>query len=424
MNAPGKRVAVLGLGVSGFASALFLHEKGFEVFVSDKGAGAAICERAAALRGKGIEAETGTHTERRILEADWILISPGIPPASSVYQAAVRKKTPVLSEIEAASWYCPSPNIIAVTGSSGKTTVTTLLARVFQKAKGRAVSCGNIGNPWIAEVPKIKKDDFVILEVSSFQLMHCENFRPAVGILLNLSPNHQDWHRDMEEYAAAKLRLFRNQKSSDYAIFRRTDQECFFPHFPFRAQRIYLDQVPKADPNEQAVRLAAGIFGCSSGQVDEVLRRFEGIEHRLEKVTTAEGVAYINDSKSTTAASLAWALEKFPDASVILLAGGHPKSADFQTVRGLLHRKVKTAVLIGEARPLLRAAWEGACPVLEADDFRTAVQKAKGAARAGDTVLLSPACASFDMFKNYEERGAVFKKIVFELTAHSAQVHV
>ena len=408
----GKKIAVLGLGVSGFESARFLRAKGFEVFVSDQGSSALITERAGALAGMGISVETGRHSTERILECDWILISPGIPPTSSVYRAAEAKGIPILSEIEAASWFCPSKRVIAVTGSSGKTTVSTLLGRVFEKALGRTVVCGNIGNPWIGEISGLGAGDTVVLEVSSFQLMHCRTFRPETGILLNLSPNHQDWHRDMREYAAAKLRIFECQNSGDHAVLRRKDQESFFPGYAFKASRHYFGADPSLNPNEEVVRLAAGIYEVDPQMTEDVLRHFEGIEHRLEKVALLNGVQYINDSKCTTSASLAWALSKFPDKSVVLIAGGHPKSEDFAEVRDLVAAKVRYAVLIGEARPLLRRAWKDACRQSEANDFSGAVAEAHRVAAGGDTVLLSPACASFDMFRNYEERGRTFKALI------------
>lgn len=418
---PGKKVAVLGLGISGYESALFLDAQKFQVFASDQGKSETILERARHLKAAGIEAEAAGHSTERILASDWVLISPGIPPTADIVTAIRKKGLPIYSEIEVASWFSPTKNIIAVTGSSGKTTVTTLLGRIFAKAKGKAFVCGNIGTPWIAEIPKMESEDYVVVEISSFQLACCETFKPKAALLLNLSPNHQDWHPDMNDYAQAKLRIFRAQDADDFAVIRHEDQEKFYPDYPFSAKVFYFDRGQSAalkgsNPNEKVVRLVARIFGCDDAVVDEVLASFEGLEHRMEKVTSAEGVSYINDSKCTTTASLAWALEKFPDASVVLIAGGHPKSEDFDTIRGLVRRKVKHAVLIGEARPLLRAAWGNDCPVSEAGGFREAIVKARGFSKSGDTVLLSPACASFDMFKNYVERGMLFKSIVREIT--------
>jgi UDP-N-acetylmuramoylalanine--D-glutamate ligase len=411
MKAPGKKAAVLGAGISGAASAVFLAERGFKVFVSDQGNSEALKQKAAALAKQGIESETGGHTVSKLLQCDWAVISPGIPPTASVVQELRRAKIPIYSEIEAASWFCPSDKVVAVTGSSGKTTVTTLLGRIFERTAGRSFVCGNIGTPWIAEIPKMTKDDFVVVEISSFQLTYCDTFRPKTGLLLNLSPNHQDWHPDMRDYIQAKLRLFANQKASDYAVIRKADQDQYFPDFKFQAKTIYFDQGP-GNPNEAAVRTAAKLMGCQDAVIQEVFRNFEGIEHRLEKSAVIDGVAYINDSKCTTTASLKWALEKYADQSVVLLAGGHPKTNDFSDARALIQRKVRKAILIGEARPLLREAWQGSCDSWETDDFAAAVAKARDFAKPGDTVLLSPACASFDMFRNYIERGNLFKKLV------------
>lgn len=418
----GKKVAVLGLGVSGMQSALFLQKKGFEVFASDGGQSPALAERVKELEAAGIEAEAGKHTLDKITACDWVLISPGIPPTAPAYKAALDKKIPVYSEIEVASWFCPSNKIIAVTGSSGKTTVTTLIHRIMQKTYGKSFLCGNIGNPWIGELDKIQAGDPVVIEVSSFQLAQCESFRPHTAVLLNLSPNHQDWHPDMQDYANAKLRIFRSQEAGDHAILRKKDQDAYFPDYSFDAQPHYFDLKP-GNPNEEAVRLVGAVMGASVKVVEEVLASFEGIEHRMEKAASANGVTYINDSKCTTTASLAWALEKFPDGKVLLLAGGHPKSNDFADIRGLIQKKVKKAYLIGEAIPLLREAWKDACPQVETADFESAVTEAHAAAKAGDVVLLSPACASFDMFKNYVERGALFKKIVGMLTREAAKAN-
>ncbi len=434
MNPPGKKVAVLGLGVSGYESALFLNKKGLQVFASDGGSSAALLERMENLKRAGIEVETGNHSLEKILNSDWIVISPGIAPSTPVYQALVAQKIPVFSEIEVASWYSPTRKIIAVTGSSGKTTVCTLLSRVFKKKYGRAFLCGNIGTPWIAELDKMNAEDTVVIEISSFQLQHCFHFRPAAALLLNLSPNHQDWHKDMAEYVQAKLRIFQVQTSSDYALMRRTDQMQFFstrrfeaaihyfgeprrnPTIPARSADLDDPLFAALNPNEEAVKITAGLFGCEKETAEEVIRNFEGIEHRLEKFGSWQGIDFVNDSKSTTPSSLAWALEKYPAGKVVLVAGGHPKSEGFEVLRPLISRKVKAAILIGEAQPLLERAWKGACEIVPCGvDFPKAVRKARERATAGDTVLLSPACASFDMFKNYQDRGRTFKRLTGDL---------
>lgn len=412
---PGRRAAILGLGISGFETAVFLKRRGFDVFVSEFSSTPEILERGRILTSLGINVETGQHTAHTLLERDWVMVSPGIPPTSDIYQKVRNAGLPLYSEIEVASWFCPTRKIIGVTGTCGKTTTVTLLSRVLQTHFGKAVCCGNIGNPWIGEMESLSGDDYVVIEISSFQLVHCESFRPWIGVLLNLSENHQDWHPDMADYARAKLKMFENQTDADFAVFRPVDRELFFPQFSFRAKEIMLRSDPGSNPNETVVRTVAGIIGVPAHVTDRVIQEFEGVEHRLEKFHESAGIRFINDSKCTTTASLCWALEKFPDRKVVLIAGGHPKSDDFDTVRSLIQQKVKTAVLIGEAEPSLRRAWGGACPLLSGGmDFDQAITLAISSATKGDIVLLSPACASFDMFKNYIQRGKLFKQKVLE----------
>jgi UDP-N-acetylmuramoylalanine--D-glutamate ligase len=423
MKDSGKKVTVWGLGKTGIDSALFLHRKGFEVYAWDQMSSPELSNRIKPLLSEGICTETGVSESERLLESDWILISPGIKPSTPAYQAVLTRRIPVYSEIEVASWFCPSSNIIAVTGSAGKTTVTTLLSQVFRKAGHTVITCGNIGNPWINELEKIHPGDYVVMELSSFQLFHCQDFRPKVGILLNISPNHLDWHKDMVEYVDAKLNMFRNQKADDFALIRSEDEEKFFCGFFFNAQKIYLDRfqsqmdtsLPQPNPNERVISIVAERFGIRPEVTEQVLRDFQGIEHRLERVETVEGVTFVNDSKCTTPLSLSWGLQKYRPGSIILIAGGRAKSKDFPTLRPLLSERVKQAVLIGESRGSIGEAWRGACPLSEAEDLKSAVRQAFHAAAAGDVVLLSPACASFDMFKNYEDRGKIFKEIVRDL---------
>lgn len=416
MEFPGKKVTVLGLGISGYQSAVFLHKRGFSVRVSDGGTSEPARLKVAELLALGIPGEAGTHSETLILESDWILISPGISPAAAIYQSIRRAGIPIYSEIEAASFFCPTDRVIAVTGTCGKTTVTTLLRNLIASAggEGRVVACGNIGNPWISEIENLSAQDTVVLELSSFQLEHCTHFRPHIGILLNLSPNHEDWHGNGKAYIAAKLRLFQAQRKSDYALFREPDQQSFFPDYSFAATTVLFGANPAMNPNEEVLRVVARLMNIPTNRVEETLSAFQGIEHRLEVFHRAGGITYVNDSKSTTPAALAWALEKYADRRVILIAGGHPKSTNFDTLRDLVTRKVKKAVLIGEARQLLREAWKGAAPMEEAGSFQEAIRQAQASAQTGDIVLLSPACASFDMFSNYQERGRLFKQFVLE----------
>lgn len=409
-----KKVAVLGLKDTGYFSALFLAGKGYDVFASDSSVDEDIVKNADSLRAKGIRTECGQHTFEEILAQDWILISPGIPPSSEIYQKIQAAGKPVYSEIEVASWFCKARTIVAVTGSCGKTTIATLIARILKANGKKTVLCGNIGNPWIHELSKINEQTSVVIEVSSFQLAHCASFAPNVGLLLNVFPNHMDWHADMREYTEAKLNLFRRMKKTDVMICRKEDENALFPDFKTAARYVYFDERPANDPNEAALLCAAEVLQCPEAVVRQVLAEFQGLEHRLEKFTEQNGIAFVNDSKSTTPSSLAWAIEKYPDHKVVLICGGKAKSKDFEKLRDGVRQKVKSAILIGAARPLIRGAWNGAVTLTEASDFDHACDLALECASSGDTVLLSPACASFDMFKNYQERGRLFKQKISE----------
>jgi len=421
---PGKKVCVLGLGISGEASAFFLAAKGFEVWVSDAGASRPVLERLAKLRAVGIQGEAGTHSYDRIFGSDWAVISPGIPPFAPVMQEGRKRGLPIFSEIEVASRFFDARRVLAVTGTCGKTTLTTLLARMLNAGGYPAIACGNIGNPWIGELDTLGARGIAVLELSSFQLEHCYRLKPAIGILLNISPNHEDWHEDNAAYVRAKLRLFQAQTAGDHALIRRIDQQALFPGYRFNGAVSYFGADPDANPQAEVLAQTASILGLPAQAAAQTLQQFEGIEHRLEVFLKEDGIAYVNDSKSTTTAALIWALKKYPDRSVVLIAGGHPKSRDFDQAREWVARKVRLAVLVGEARELLREAWQGTCPLYESSDFQDAVRAARAAAQSGDTVLLSPACASFDMFKNYEERGRIFKTLIRGASSKPSSTHV
>jgi len=410
----GTKVSILGLRDTGYLSALCLQEKGYHVFASDLADTADVQENVARLAGRGIQAESGTHSLDCILDSDWILISPGIPPGSKIYQAIVAAKKPVYSEIEVASWFSAAKTVVAVTGSCGKTTTATLLAGIVKASGRKVILCGNIGNPWIGELSAITPETVVLLEVSSFQLMHCATFAPSVGLLLNLYPNHMDWHANANEYAEAKMNLFRRMTDSGTMICRKSDEREFFPDFKTSALRVYFDERLAANPNEAALLCAADALGLPAALVKSAIADFGGIEHRLEKFAEQDGVSFVNDSKATTTASLLWALEKSGDGTVVLVCGGKYKTGveDFRSLRDVIARKVRVAILVGVARPILREAWQGVTELIESDSLDEACSLSIEKARRGDTVLLSPACASFDMFKNYQERGRQFKELI------------
>ncbi len=410
----GSRVAILGMGVSGIQSALFLKKQGFDVYLSDSRSNAACDDIKASLEKEKISFDLGSHDLDRILTSNWVLTSPGIPPTAPIMIKIAERKIPIYSEIEIASRFSSSKKIIAVTGSAGKTTVTTLITEMLKKSGLRAISCGNIGNPWIGELERIKADDIQVMELSSFQLYYTESFRPWIAVLLNISPNHLDWHADMADYVNAKLKIFSNQTHEDFAIFRSGDQDAFFKSVSIQAAVIHYEH-QHGDPARQVLRSVASVLNLHTDKVDETLAAFKGIEHRLEHAGSFGGVEFINDSKSTTPLSLSYGLARFPDQKVILLAGGKAKSKDFASVGPLLHQKVKRAYVYGSASSMMLQTWKPFCEVVEMSDIEACLSHLRSWAKEGDVVLLSPACASFDQFKNYEERGRWFKQKVVEL---------
>ncbi|MSR76694.1 MAG: UDP-N-acetylmuramoyl-L-alanine--D-glutamate ligase [Candidatus Omnitrophica bacterium] len=414
MIALGKKAAILGMGISGVQTALFLKQHGFEVFVSEMRSNAETQELNQQLHSQGIETELGRHSLEKILLSDWVMISPGISPFTDIYRDLGRYQKPILSEIEVASRFCVSRKIIAITGTAGKTTAATIITEWLQNNNQPVISCGNIGNPWIGELARITPQHFVVIEVSSFQLFSCSQFHPQIGILLNISPNHLDWHGTQEEYVLSKLKLFHNQDVEDLAVFQSRDRKGYFPQQYFQAQTVEFDREENLPGIERVLRILARFLKFPENTVDKTIAEFKGIEHRLEQVAVHRGVTFVNDSKCTTPLSLAYALERYADQQVILLAGGRAKSSDFDILKPLLQKKVKQAFVFGESAERIYEAWKGACPMMAVNDLSEAFHQAAGLAAAGDQILLSPACASFDQFKNYQARGIFFKEKVFE----------
>jgi UDP-N-acetylmuramoylalanine--D-glutamate ligase len=413
----GKKVTVLGMGVSGVETARFLRARGARVFLSE-GRSTERTERTRAeLLREGFELEVGAHSEERLREADWIVISPGISPRTPVYQSVLETGRPVVSEIEVAHWFCEMPSV-GVTGTNGKTTVTTLIAKMLSACARPAVSCGNIGNPFIAEVDRINRERLTpVIELSSFQLSHIQTFRPHTAVLLNLDPDHLDWHKDTEEYYEAKFSIFRNQGAEDFAVVNHEDAavQARLERIPSRVVYFNVPSECHPNPNIDALLAVAGVFGISRPRAVEALSDFKGIEHRLEEVPASDGRRYINDSKSTNISSLVWALERM-ERPVVLILGGKNKGGDFTRLRDLFRKKVKEAVLIGEATPEIEPALQGTVPYVKAATLRDALREARNRTGAGETVLFSPGCASFDMFINYKDRGEQFKKLSLEIS--------
>ncbi len=409
----GKRVLVIGLARSGLACANLLYNLGADVFVSDNQDNEATRSNLSKLQSEKIKVELGRHTQGFIKEKDLVVISPGVPIEAPPVKWAQDFGIPAISEIELAWILCPA-TVIAVTGSNGKTTVTTLIGRILEAGGKKAFVCGNIGNPFCGEVDKIGADDFVCLEVSSFQLETIRKFKPKISVILNFSRNHLDRYNDMQEYLEAKKRIFRNQDKSDYVVLNGDDPALKKLSAQINAGVVYFSEKKGLNPNQAAVLAVGSILRLDEGVILGVLKDFKGIEHRMEYVSEINNIKFINDSKSTTVDSTLWALRNILEP-VILIAGGKDKGLDYTSILDLARKKIKEIILIGEAAPKIERALAGSIPVDKAVSLEEAVRKAYRKAGPGDCVLLSPMCSSFDMFSNYEERGVRFKRAVLNL---------
>ncbi len=443
----GKRVTILGAARSGLAAARLLQSHGAEVLVSDSGPEEKLREGLAGLREAAISFETGGHSQRA-LEADLVVISPGVPGGSPIVREAAARGIPVRSEMEVASWFCPAP-IVAITGTNGKTTTTTLAGRMFGDMHRRHIVAGNIGTAFSSAVADLDEHGVAILEVSSFQLEHIETFHPRVAVILNITPDHLDrYNGSMDLYIAAKQRIFERQGEGDILVYNEDDEvtrravasaPAGITLLPFGVQRrpgegAFVENgmlvamvhgtrseiIPVREisirgihnlMNAMAAVLSALPLGIPPASLRATLRNFKGVEHRLEFVRTVGGVMYVNDSKATNVDSVWYALQSF-ESPIILLLGGRDKGNDYSKLTELVRRHVKYIVAIGESAEKVVRAFTGVVPVATASSMESAVTAAASAASAGDVVLLSPACASFDWFRNYEHRGQVFKEIV------------
>ncbi|MFC1515112.1 Mur ligase family protein [Candidatus Omnitrophota bacterium] len=399
-------VAIVGAGLSGVSCVRLAKRLGKKVLLSEVNKDIPR-EIVAELKNLGAELELGRHSKEFLQRAELIIVSPGVDTTGFRDAYLGSKPIPLVGEIEFAYWFCKSKDIIAITGTNGKTTTTFVIADILKQNTGRRVHVlGNIGEPFASGVSQIDRDDYVVLEISSFQLETIDTFRPHLGCLLNLAPDHLDRYPDMESYFQAKKRLFLNQDESDFAFFaaslagRLADIKA--------AQRAV-----EAEDNISFIKQALAVYGIDPKAVDAYLTAFKGLSHRFEFVQTKRGVRFINDSKATNIASTIFALKKIDDP-VILIAGGLDKGLDYSQILPFV-KGIRRIVLIGQARQKIRDGLGEAVAMEDAHSLEEAVALAFGQAREGDTVLLSPMCASFDMFKNYKERGEVFKRAVREL---------
>src|SRR6202167_5623042 len=453
MELKDKRVLVVGLGKSGVASALFLKARGARVTVSDTKSGDELRNEIPALLDHGITVETGGHGERTFRGQDLIVVSPGVPVDAPLLVQARAMGEAVIGEVELAAQFLPGP-IVAITGSNGKTTTTTLTGEILAAGGLSTLVGGNIGTPAISLAERAKPESVIVLEVSSFQLETIQTFRPKVAVVLNVTPDHLDRHRTFEAYVDAKARVFQNQRSDDFAVLNEDDPTCVAMAARTRAQVFWfsrqkevkqgawvregnvlfrdgrgeqrtlrhevmlVSEIPLKGAhnleNVLAAVCAGALMGCAPEKIRQAARDFKAVEHRLEFVATIRGVDYYNDSKATNVDATIKALESFP-ANIHLILGGKDKGSDYSVLNELLRQRVKRVYTIGAAAAKIESQIKGT-KLVRAETLETAIRKANAAAQPGDIVLLAPACASFDQFKNYEHRGQVFKQIVRGLT--------
>ncbi|MBD5416576.1 MAG: UDP-N-acetylmuramoyl-L-alanine--D-glutamate ligase [Desulfovibrio sp.] len=425
----GELAVVVGAGRSGLAAARLLRKLGAEVRLLDKKADALSEAQLAELRADGVDVQLGEHTPAQFAGAAWVIPSPGLPVAAiaPLVEATVApgaRAPEILAEMELAWRSLDDEPVLAVTGTSGKTTTASLAAAMLQ-AQGYSVFLGgNIGTPLSEYVLAGRKADVLVLEVSSFQLQGCSTFCPRAAILLNISPNHLDYHKDMDEYAEAKFRLFRCQDESDLAVLGESVRGLSAA-WPVRARKVWVEEGPSRFPhsglmgahnalNAEAAWQACRLFGVSEANAARAVAGFRPLPHRLERVAERGGVLFVNDSKCTTVAALEVALRAF-DRPVRLLCGGKFKGGDLAALVPLLREKVVQVGLFGASREEFERAWAGVVPMGWHATLAEAVRELAGAAKPGDAVLLAPATSSFDLYKNYMARGDDFKRIVGEL---------
>jgi len=448
-----KRVLVVGLARTGVATALFCAGHNAVVTATESRAESELGDAPAKLRAAGVILELGGHTEKTFLAQDLIVPSPGVPADDKFLLLAKSKGITVWSEIELAYRFLEG-KLIGITGSNGKTTTTTLVHHILVNGAMRAYLAGNVGTPLISEVEKMDAGSVAVAELSSFQLELIEKFRPNIGALLNLTPDHLDRHKTMEAYAAAKARIFENQTELDAAILNADDAASakYAPKKPqvfwFSRQKrvaqgacLHGDEIVvmhhgKEDPvmkaaeiplagahnleNVLAAVIIARLAGVDAATIAKAVKSFAGVEHRLEFVAEIRGVRFYNDSKATNVDATLKALDAFPGRILVIL-GGKDKGSDYTVLQKPLRERAILALLIGAAADMIERQIAGSVAIERAGTLERAVEAASMAARSGDVVLLAPACASFDQFENYEQRGRVFKQLVRELEKLAAE---
>jgi len=435
-------VAVVGLGKSGVAATRLLAREGARVYASDAATsppGSAAVELLRAL--PGVEIELGRHDLAKIRTAKGVVVSPGVPPDAAPLSVARSSGVPVLSELDLGWRALPGMRCIAVTGTNGKTTTTALVAQLLRTAGLNAEAAGNIGLP-LADVALAEmRPQWLAVEVSSFQLHDSPDFAPEIGVLTNLAPDHLDRYPDVASYYADKRLMYRNATDDNVWVVNGDDAASLDLVRGIRGRHVRFSVAGPADAwydgrarslmlggsallprdalallglhnvaNALAAALAVHEAGIAPGAIAEGLRAFRALHHRLETVAEAGGVRWINDSKATNVSSTAVAIEAM-DRPFVLLLGGRHKGEPYTRLGPLLQEQCRLVIAYGEAGPRIEADLKGVVPLERGGDFADVMRRARAAARPGDAVLLSPACSSYDMFKNYEERGAVFERL-------------
>jgi UDP-N-acetylmuramoylalanine--D-glutamate ligase len=459
----GAHVTVMGLARSGVAACRLLQTAGARVTVADRKESAELTSVLAGIDREGVDITVGARYESSLERADLVVISPGVPYRLASLETARRRGVKVISELELASQFSRSP-LLAVTGTNGKSTTVTLIGKFLAESGKRAFVGGNLGTALseaavedlrAGQTGKPSPFDYLVVEVSSFQLETIDRFHPWIAALLNVTVDHQDRYESLDEYVAAKQRIFENQVASDFAVFNLDDDRVAALRHRVHATRLgftsgatigaemhggtYLegDRIVTTVTgvrqeichrreiriignhnveNVMAATTYALLCGCPLDAIRRVLATFPGLEHALEIVRERRGVRYVNDSKGTNVDATLKALESI-DQPIWLIAGGRDKGGDFSRLAQAVSRRVAHVILIGEAAPLLRQAWKGVATMTEASTLREAVEFAAQGASSGDVVLLSPACASFDMFADYQDRGRQYKAFIHALPA-------
>ena len=460
MELANKTVIVVGLGVTGIAVARFLKKRGAVVIATDQATEGTLGARAQKIHEMGIAMELGRHRSQTFAKADFIVMSPGVPHTIKPVVRAKENGIPVIGEIELASRFIKEP-ILAVTGTNGKTTTSEILGSMLTHSGFNVFVGGNIGNPLIDYVDGEQKADFIVAEISSFQLDTIDTFRPKIGVLLNITVDHLDRYQNFDAYAASKIRIFKNQQPGDIAVLNGSDPlvrslcepldstKLYYPsladeeegavnngtriRFRFNESKKRDDRGPLAHlasrnrqflnvsnlkligrhnlENAAAAALAALAAGASPEAVQEALNRYHGAAHRLEHIDTIHGVDFFNDSKATNVDAVIRAVESFKKP-VVLIMGGLDKGGNFKGLREVLAQHAKKLIVMGKAAALIQSALEDTVPTKSAVSMADAVKQAYRVVSPDNVVLLSPGCASFDMYDNYVQRGEDFRQVV------------